>query len=75
VRQGAPAAEKTLAELRLRADHGLTVLAIRRDGRTLANPDGSFRVQPGDRLVLIGSADQFVACAGLFRETPVETGE
>ena len=74
VRPGAPVEGKTLAEMRLRADHGLTVLAIRRDGRTLANPDGSFRVQPGDRLVLIGSADQFVACADLFRETSPPAG-
>ncbi len=72
VREGAPVAGKTLGELRLRADHGITVLAIRREGRTLANPDGSFRVEPGDRLVLIGSADQFVTCAALFRERRVD---
>jgi CPA2 family monovalent cation:H+ antiporter-2 len=75
VREGAPVSGKTLAELRLRADHGITVLAVRRDGRTVASPDGSFRVQAGDRLVLIGTADQFVTCAPLFREAPAAQGD
>lgn len=68
VREGAPAAGRTLAELALRKEHGLTVLAVRRDGRTTASPAGDFRLQPGDRLVLVGSAGHFAACASLFRE-------
>jgi CPA2 family monovalent cation:H+ antiporter-2 len=67
VREGAPAAGKTLAELALRQRHGLTVVAVRRGRQTLASPAGDFRVAPGDRLVLIGRADEFVASAPLFR--------
>jgi CPA2 family monovalent cation:H+ antiporter-2 len=74
VHADAPAAGRTLEDLRLRRDYGLTVLAIRRDGKTRASPDGSFRVQPGDRLVLIGDADRFVACAPLFREQTAGEG-
>jgi CPA2 family monovalent cation:H+ antiporter-2 len=74
VRAGAPAAGKTLAELSLRNKFGITVLAVRRDGRTIGNPAGDFVVEPKDRLVLIGMADRFAACAGLFRE-PIEQDE
>ncbi len=70
VRPGAPVAGKTLGELDLRRRYTLTVLAIRRDGRTIANPSGDFRIEPGDRLVLIGEAEQFARCAELFRESP-----
>ena len=67
VREGAPVAGRTLEELALRRNHNLTVLAVRRDGRTIASPAGNFRVQSGDRLVLVGLADQFAQCADLFR--------
>jgi monovalent cation:H+ antiporter-2, CPA2 family len=68
VRQKAPVAGKTLAELELRNRYGLTVLAVRRDRRTIGSPAGDFNVEPGDRLVLIGTAAQFENCAFLFRD-------
>ena len=74
VRPGAPVAGKTLEDLALRRTYGLTVLAVRRDGRTLGNPAGDFRVEPGDRLVLVGLADRFAECAALFRETKLGAG-
>lgn len=67
VRHGAPAAGKTLQELALRRSHELTVIAVRRGMRTIASPAGDFVVEPNDRLVMIGSADRFAACADLFR--------
>lgn len=67
VRDGAPVAGKTLAEVGLRNRYGLTVLAVRRGDRTIGSPSGTFRVEAGDRLVLIGLADQFAKCSGLFR--------
>ena len=41
-------------------------------GRTHASPAGDFRLEPGDRLVMVGSADRFASCALLFREPMVE---
>ena len=67
VRDGAQAAGRTLADLALRQRHGLTVVAVRRGRHTLASPAGDFRIEAGDRLVLIGRADQFAASAPLFR--------
>ncbi len=67
VREGATAVGQTLTELALRREHHLTVLAVRRGGRTIGNPSGDFRVEAGDRLVLVGTADQFAASSDLFR--------
>ena len=67
VRTGAPAAGATLAELALRQRHGLTVMAVRRGSTTVGSPAGDFRVEPGDRLVVVATADQFAASADLFR--------
>lgn len=73
VREGTLADGKTLEELALRREHALTVLAVRRDGHTISSPAGDFRVQAGDRLVMVGTADRFSQCADLFRkETPTE---
>jgi CPA2 family monovalent cation:H+ antiporter-2 len=67
VRNGAPVANRTLEELALRRRHALTVLAVRRGGKTISSPAGDFRVLPGDRLILIGEAARFADCADLFR--------
>jgi len=67
VRSGAFAASKTLEELALRKHFGITVLAVRRSGRTIASPSGGFVVEVGDRLVLVGTADHFAESADLFR--------
>ena len=67
VREGAPAAEKTLQELQLRNKYNLTVLAVKRDDRTIGNPAGDFKLHSGDRLVMVGLAERFAECAELFR--------
>ena len=74
VRKGAPAAGRTLAELALRQRYRLTVLAVRRDGKTVGSPAGDFCPQPGDRLVLVGTAADFAESADLFR-TPTDREE
>jgi CPA2 family monovalent cation:H+ antiporter-2 len=63
----APASGKTLAELRLREQVGVTVLAIQRDGETLTNPWGGTALQAGDLVITLGKATQFAAAAALFR--------
>ncbi|MEM1055244.1 MAG: cation:proton antiporter [Bacteroidota bacterium] len=72
VREGAPAAGQTLADLALRQDHGITVMAVRRGRQTVGNPAGGFRVEPGDRLVMVAEAAQFAESADLFRAPPAE---
>jgi len=72
VREGAAAAGRTLGELALRQEHGLTAVAVRRAGASFANPGSGFRIEPGDRLVLLGGAAQFGEAAHLFRSFELE---
>ncbi|HUF11179.1 MAG TPA: cation:proton antiporter [Rhodothermales bacterium] len=74
VRDGTAVADRTLRELGLRQTHNLTVLAVRRGTRTIGNPAGDFRLEPGDRLILVGSAADFVASADLFRTPESDSG-
>lgn len=70
VRPGAPVEGKTLEALELRKRYTLTVLAVRRNNETVANPAGEFQLKAGDRLVMIGRSEHFAASADLFREFP-----
>lgn len=72
VREGAYADGHTLSELELRRRYGLTVLAVRRDGKVTASPSGEFTLHAGDRLVMVGSAERFARCANIFRVPDAE---
>lgn len=72
VRPGSPVAKKSLKELKLRNEYQLTVLAVKRGAETIGNPDGDFVVNEGDRLIIVGTAQCFIDCAHLFRETKPE---
>jgi CPA2 family monovalent cation:H+ antiporter-2 len=48
---------RTIAQNRLRDEHGVMVLAVRRAGETLANPRGDLLLQSGDVLFVIGPQD------------------
>lgn len=51
-------AGRTLAESNLRADAGVSVLAVQRGGETIPNPAPNFRMEPGDLLVVLGTREQ-----------------
>jgi CPA2 family monovalent cation:H+ antiporter-2 len=67
IQDDAPAAGKSLAELRLREKFGVTVLAIQRNGETLANPWGGIQLQAGDLVITLGKPTQLAETATLFR--------
>ncbi len=50
----------TIAEAALRENYGVTVLAVRRNGRYITNVNGSLKVMPDDLLYLLGSPDNIV---------------
>jgi len=56
----------TLEATGLRKTHGLTVVAVRRGGDMLANPDGTLRLEAGDVAYVFGSSADIAAKAGLF---------
>jgi CPA2 family monovalent cation:H+ antiporter-2 len=48
---------QSLDELGVRARTGATVVAVERSGSTTPNPDPSFQIQRGDRLLVLGSPE------------------
>jgi CPA2 family monovalent cation:H+ antiporter-2 len=53
--EGSPAPGRSLEEIELRAQSGVTVIAVVRDGKSIQNPGADFRLAAGDVLVLLGS--------------------
>jgi CPA2 family monovalent cation:H+ antiporter-2 len=70
---GAPVAGKSLAQVELRKKHGVTVLALRRDGQVFHNPDPDLPLLPHDLLITMGKPGDLVKAAGLF-QTPQQKG-
>ena len=68
VRNGSFAAGKTLSELKLRNTYEITVLTVNRGDKNVGNPAGDFKLEPGDRLVMVGLASRFADAAEIFRE-------
>jgi monovalent cation:H+ antiporter-2, CPA2 family len=68
VAEGSPFADRTLAEANLRARTGASVVAIHRDGTVLPGPAPETRLHPGDRVGLIGKAEDVEAAGALVRE-------
>ena len=66
IREGALAADKTLAELQF-DERLLHVIAIDRDGETRREPDGDARLGVGDTILVGGTPEAFIAAADLFR--------
>lgn len=55
-----PIAGKTLGETELRRKYGVTVLAVRRGGTTISNPDVDLKFLTGDIIFVLGTPDRFV---------------
>jgi len=57
VAPSSPIAGLTVAESRLRAEHGVTIPAVTRNGESLGNPHGDTVLEAGDVLFVIGPLD------------------
>lgn len=55
----------TLVELDVRNEYGVSVMAIQRGGSIIATPRASEKIESGDVLVLVGSADSVRRLAAL----------
>ena len=60
------AVERSLAELNLRKEYGITVLAIRGKGRKVSLPDGDERFQEDDTVVLLGLPELLLFADNIF---------
>jgi CPA2 family monovalent cation:H+ antiporter-2 len=73
--KGAPLAGKTLAQMELRKKYGLTVLALRRDGELVFNPDPDLELAAGDLLIVLGSPQRLAGTGFLFTGTAADAPE
>ncbi len=74
--EGARFVGRTLAEIDLRARAGASVIALQREGQLIANPTPGLRLRAGDRVGLIGEADQVEAAGKILQEAgEQEAGE
>jgi trk system potassium uptake protein TrkA len=55
---------RTLGELGLKEQHGLTPLALRREKDVIVNPSGSERIREGDELIVIGRDEKVESLRG-----------
>lgn len=66
IEKGAFLDGKTLETSELRKNHGLTVIAIKRDGQIISSPDGTFFMESGDIVYLFGERSGLSEKEGLF---------
>ncbi len=66
VAPGSPFAGRSLEAAALRREHGVTVLAVRREGKTDSNPAGATVLSAGDLLVVLGAPDRVRELASLL---------
>jgi CPA2 family monovalent cation:H+ antiporter-2 len=64
---------RLIAELKLRTRSGASIVGIERAGQNVINPGPDEELQPGDRVVLLGSGDQLTVAAELLT-SPAVTG-
>jgi CPA2 family monovalent cation:H+ antiporter-2 len=64
---------RSLDQLGVRARTGATVVAVERSGSTTPNPDPSFQIRRGDRLLVLGSPETIEQLRALLGHEP-ETG-
>ncbi len=57
---------RSLAAMKLRSDHAVTVLMIKREGTNIVNPDAKTSFQPNDIVVLVGEDHHLSEVAYLF---------
>lgn len=62
IREGSPWAGRTLAQLDLRRELGVTVIGIRRLAQRITAPAASETIEVGDTVVLAGHASAIEAC-------------
>jgi len=54
-------AGESLGDAHVRRETGVSVIAVQRGEMTIPNPDSTYRIQPGDVLVTMGTREQQAA--------------
>ena len=62
-----PAAGNLIHELKLRTLTGASIVGIERNGRSIINPSPDEELQPGDKVLLLGSSGQLEAARKILK--------
>jgi CPA2 family monovalent cation:H+ antiporter-2 len=65
--EGSSFAGKTIADIGMRKNYGVTILAIRKEETMNPNPEADTLLQAGDALILFGTSDAMAKCMELCR--------
>lgn len=66
VKENSPIVNKTLADIDLRKEYGVTLLSVQRESGLLLIPDGTMRFYPDDIIALIGEPENIHKARSLF---------
>ncbi len=58
IRSDSSAVGRTISDISLRDRFGVNILAVSRGGRSSYNPEPEFRIFPGDRIIMLGPAEE-----------------
>jgi CPA2 family monovalent cation:H+ antiporter-2 len=67
VGEGSALTGKSIAEIKLRSEFGITLLAVRRGSEVISNPDSSVVLADGDILVILGKPQDIVRFNGALK--------
>jgi CPA2 family monovalent cation:H+ antiporter-2 len=67
VGEGSALAGKSVADIKLRTEFGITLLAVRRGSEVISNPDSSVVLSDGDILVILGKPQDIVRFNGALK--------
>ncbi|HEY0794029.1 MAG TPA: cation:proton antiporter [Chthoniobacterales bacterium] len=68
IHERSPAAGKLIGEIQLRSKTGASIVGIERTGQNLINPGPDEELQPGDRVLLLGSPAQLVSAREFLKQ-------
>jgi len=66
IRPGSPYAGRTIADTQARTRTGVSIVAVLRDATAVPAPAPDFQFQPGDTLVVVGTAPGVKSLAGIL---------
>jgi K+/H+ antiporter YhaU regulatory subunit KhtT len=66
---------KSIGQIPLRAETGVSILAVTRAGKSIFNPGPEFQLYPGDHLVLLGDEENLKKAAEYLEQRDMAIGE
>jgi len=63
-----PLVNRSISDLKLKTDFGLSIIALRRDEKNIINPDAKEIIRAEDIIYVLGNPHQIACATKLFEE-------